>query len=429
MGPSDLYIVAAAVVFVAGTALAAWTLLGDRARGRKRCPRCWYDLSKASGNVCTECGRAIRKPSDLLRTRRHWRRAAAAVPIFLLAGYLGVQPTVRRSGWAAVTPSTVLIGSIRFGDAAWAIDALEKRTSQDVSKVNSMATGMLVDDPGALSQWQWRWVIRECLAIIASDRPAPTRRAAIDLLDRAMISLEDRVHANETADAVAACLRDLDPSVRASVASACTLEDFPEQSIRRIMPALEDPAAAVRSRASIGFRVLSLDHSETLPFLAKLAHDREPRVWVTALGGLGLFGATPHSREQEAFDILLEFYRHDPEPRKRDIALHSLCRFEGRKDQLRPLLQEAVRDPEAAVRSRAILEWGHGRLSWPEAALFALHGLLDDDKDVRLAAAETLEDVPPDHLRRFAAPMRLLLLSARPEVREAMRRIFNRDGE
>jgi len=36
--------------------LAWWGLYWDRARGRRRCPRCWYNLAYTPGMTCGECG-------------------------------------------------------------------------------------------------------------------------------------------------------------------------------------------------------------------------------------------------------------------------------------------------------------------------------------------------------------------------------------
>lgn len=53
-----------------------WLGLGwDRARGRLRCPKCWYDRHDAIEEggeigVCPECGFKPRRPKDLERTRR-----------------------------------------------------------------------------------------------------------------------------------------------------------------------------------------------------------------------------------------------------------------------------------------------------------------------------------------------------------------------
>src|SRR5690242_19963936 len=72
---------------VAGLAFAvlAWSVWGDRSRGRRRCPRCWYDMAGVSGLVCPECGGRAARERSLLRTRRRWRWAAAAM-VFVAAG-------------------------------------------------------------------------------------------------------------------------------------------------------------------------------------------------------------------------------------------------------------------------------------------------------------------------------------------------------
>ena len=36
-----------------GVTLTWWGLFGDRARGRRRCPRCWHDLSHTPGMTCS----------------------------------------------------------------------------------------------------------------------------------------------------------------------------------------------------------------------------------------------------------------------------------------------------------------------------------------------------------------------------------------
>lgn len=75
-------------ICVAGTILAIVYAVGDRAKGRLRCPRCWYDLS-ASPNECPECGRIIRSARDRSRTRRK----PAILMFALLAGMVGFSMT------------------------------------------------------------------------------------------------------------------------------------------------------------------------------------------------------------------------------------------------------------------------------------------------------------------------------------------------
>src|SRR5262245_31036433 len=67
--------------------LLVWALLWDRARGRRRCPACWYDMNGVSGLRCPECGRVAASAGKLQRTRRRWRWTPVAAAL-ALGGYL-----------------------------------------------------------------------------------------------------------------------------------------------------------------------------------------------------------------------------------------------------------------------------------------------------------------------------------------------------
>ena len=43
-----------------GSIYIAWKAwFGDRSRGRKRCPKCWYDMAYSSTLTCSECGHTV----------------------------------------------------------------------------------------------------------------------------------------------------------------------------------------------------------------------------------------------------------------------------------------------------------------------------------------------------------------------------------
>ncbi|MCZ6834519.1 MAG: hypothetical protein O7G85_01980 [Planctomycetota bacterium] len=91
-----------------------WSLFHDRARGRKRCPKCWYDLQGAEADAngtfhCPECGKGIKHERKLRKTRRRWRWVCVALLLVPGAGFLGVHPKVKRDGWLSFTPTCVLI--------------------------------------------------------------------------------------------------------------------------------------------------------------------------------------------------------------------------------------------------------------------------------------------------------------------------------
>ena len=103
--------------FGIGLVVAAWALLWDRARGRLRCPKCWYDMTGAKQEEsdalrCPECGRQVRRKKELRRTRRRWRWGIPAVfvmAIGLIAGTMHDPAGVRSRGWAALIPTPVLV--------------------------------------------------------------------------------------------------------------------------------------------------------------------------------------------------------------------------------------------------------------------------------------------------------------------------------
>src|SRR5262245_11447223 len=86
-----------------------WALFSDRARGRRRCPRCWYDMSGAAGLRCPECGRTVRSERGLARTRRRWRWVVAALALGVVAYGTGSVSAVRKKGWRSQIPSAVLV--------------------------------------------------------------------------------------------------------------------------------------------------------------------------------------------------------------------------------------------------------------------------------------------------------------------------------
>lgn len=108
------------VVCVLALLLLAWALLLDwirqRFRKRRRCPRCWYNMSRSPALTCSECGYVAKKEHKLFKARRRWRWAFVAV--FLLVGSyaLRVTPEVKERGWVAAVPTTVIIAALPWLD-------------------------------------------------------------------------------------------------------------------------------------------------------------------------------------------------------------------------------------------------------------------------------------------------------------------------
>lgn len=74
-------------VLIAG-GLSLWLLyLGlwrGRSRGRRRCPKCWYDMSGSPSRECPECGHEAKHEKRLFKCRRRWRWVAVALLLGVL---------------------------------------------------------------------------------------------------------------------------------------------------------------------------------------------------------------------------------------------------------------------------------------------------------------------------------------------------------
>jgi len=102
------------LALTAGLVYAAWwALFADRARGRRRCPRCWYDLAYSPGMLCAECGFTARSESDFGRTRRRYGLAAAAILASVTVS-LVVNERITQRGLPAMLPTRMLLWLIPF---------------------------------------------------------------------------------------------------------------------------------------------------------------------------------------------------------------------------------------------------------------------------------------------------------------------------
>ena len=168
---------------LAALALAWWALFGDRAKGRKRCPKCWYDMTGSPGLTCSECGYSTKREKKLFKTRLHWRAAMLAVVVFAVSAASGLTPKIKRDGWISVVPTTVLILSLPWVDDPELIllSELDQRLPSPYWPQGA--------HPPDWSDWQWRLLINQCLAGDARRKPAtqPWYSVYGYLLDAAMI--------------------------------------------------------------------------------------------------------------------------------------------------------------------------------------------------------------------------------------------------
>lgn len=103
------------VITAFGAFLLIWWMIGDRARGRLRCPKCWYDMSAAvdgeAGLQCPECGKTAKDEAKFGKARRpRWMVVMAVV--LMGSGWYGVTvgPRVAETEeWLAAVPTWVLM--------------------------------------------------------------------------------------------------------------------------------------------------------------------------------------------------------------------------------------------------------------------------------------------------------------------------------
>ncbi len=114
-----LWLIGGALFGVAGLGCLYAGLLRGRARGRQRCPKCWYDMggvAQRAGDepepgslVCPECGTDARTLARLTRSRRRWPLIAFGI-VMLVGGVACVlMPGALRDGWRSQVPTFLLL--------------------------------------------------------------------------------------------------------------------------------------------------------------------------------------------------------------------------------------------------------------------------------------------------------------------------------
>ena len=97
-----------ALFAAAGVGVIWWALFGDKANGRRRCPRCWHDLSRTPGLTCSECGFVAASEEQFAQARRRWGVAALAL-MTIMVGAAWAQSSLLNRTWASWVPDAVLV--------------------------------------------------------------------------------------------------------------------------------------------------------------------------------------------------------------------------------------------------------------------------------------------------------------------------------
>ncbi len=179
------------VLVLVGLVLLVRGWIGDRSRGRLRCPGCWYALTEASGErtTCSECGRAGLRQRDLTRPRRGRRSMALGAITLLIGAATGTAPLLR-DHWTGFAPTWVLIVALPYQDdpraGAW-LALKERLGGSDVIVYTSgfgpsRAPLRLTEPPTVLFAWERRLLAHRCAGVFRSDASRSLDGAAFDLL-------------------------------------------------------------------------------------------------------------------------------------------------------------------------------------------------------------------------------------------------------
>jgi hypothetical protein len=174
---------------VAGTTVIAVGASFDPSKGRPRCPKCWYDvesmLKEGDGGTfppvqCPECGRQIRSPRELHRTRRHVVLIRIGLVMLLCAYFTLAMPRTIRYGATGLIPTTAMIALMSYLPDSMLIEpSLQQRWVAG----NATEDALLgrIDDPRTW-RWQRRWFHEQVAQ--AWDRPQSVRDLRVAMATR-----------------------------------------------------------------------------------------------------------------------------------------------------------------------------------------------------------------------------------------------------
>lgn len=268
---------------LAGLALASWALFADRAKGRKRCPKCWYDMTGSPGPTCSECGYTAKREKKLRKTRRRWRWAIVAA-LLVVGGYISsVRPRSEAEGNTFWIPTTFLIAIqpwLGERDGNFQL-VLAVRASNMWRWQQSWALHRYADLLRAADDDSIRSYAGNCVWIIAhlgsgADAVLPELLQAIEDPDPGVRFLvasalgEVRADSSSCVTALVDMLNDQDAFVRYAAAKALGKPSQQQDlTIRALKSALADPSFDVRIRAVESLLELSEDPETVVPVLVE----------------------------------------------------------------------------------------------------------------------------------------------------------------
>lgn len=349
-----LWTIGGAMALVA-IVLAAWALFADRARGRKRCPRCWYDMAGSPTLTCPECGKIAASEKKLLKTRRRWRFVAFAAVMLLIAGATALVPSGRNGSWPSAIPDVAILALAPF--------------DLGLSQIDTEIRSRLVDEDFYAANSE-RWPPRRMLA----------RWAA------------------------AKCLRDgASPEILQRGISLCwESEEKPAAHIARIVELAGHADAGVHRAAVHWLSMWAPDDPGAAAVIDGVLARGDP--FLARLIAMGAIGEYDESHQHEPPSIRLLALSVRPEPIAREAAARYIAWF--RDDYETELWRErALCDESPGVRARALSRLLPQKSKDPairRAALDALH-FGTDDMAVETLWSMAMWEIHDERLWRAAA--------------------------
>jgi hypothetical protein len=431
---------------------AGWTsyvaLWRDRARGRRRCPRCWYDLSGTAALQCPECGRTARSERKLRKRRRRPRLALLSL-VFLLLAYASsrVPPAIATGKPLAMLPGTLVFILLNiYDDGGGIVFERFQAAAMHPSKLYALDRFILghtcarqieksLDAAGA--QPTRRLAFATTLVLpLATDREGtclnilaqlgPYARPAVPALVRMVrennqnrggaMHVLGRIGARSAA-AARECLPPLLEAIAANGLDAPPCMDAVSLMGRHAIAAGPTVRMWVERNPAQGFRgsqtLASIGAVHDLAMLLDRSHPLAREYGVRGLHKLGAAAQPTTSALIAAIS--------DTHPPVRAFAVETLGLIGPPARAALPELDRARRTDSNVIRVRlsAVISAGQIGAGTPDAVPLLTAALTDDYSAVRNAAARELERLGP-----LAAPARdaLLTLSTVDEyafIREA----------
>lgn len=237
--PLWLWWTGAGTIAAAGALLLAWAFFWDRARGRKRCPKCWYDMAGIapaanSTWTCPECGVVIPRERRLRRTRRRWRWSLAGLILIALGAGAPIREQVRRDGWLSFVPTRVLL---------WATFSDRFKTNKDIlDELTYHRFGR-----NAIASWQRDSIVSALLSRLEAESDSRKRWSIVVML--ANIGGQDK----RVTPALLSAIPQSDAHVRVQIVRSFGIyKADPDQVIQPLIGLFADPTqdVGVRSEAA-----------------------------------------------------------------------------------------------------------------------------------------------------------------------------------